>query len=85
MTAGPEPGCFKVEFLTPADLHFWVSTEEMERVTVGLDAHHAHFGGWAESNDAQDFKNAVEYIRKLVTVGGSRAPNQAPRPSGLGE
>src|SRR5262249_37627250 len=46
---------------------FWVNTEEEERITVGFDVHHVHFGGWAESVDAHDFQNAIEYIRQLMS------------------
>jgi hypothetical protein len=66
VAAGPEPGCFTIQFTAPSGSIFWVNTEEEERITVGLDAHHVHFGGWAKSVDAQDFQNAVEYILRLM-------------------
>ena len=66
VAAGPEAGCFTVEFPAPSGSTFWVATEDFDRITVGFDAHHVHFGGWAESVDARDFDNAVEYIRRLM-------------------
>jgi hypothetical protein len=67
VAAGPEAGCFTVEFPAPSGSTFWVATEDLDRITVRFDAHHVHFGGWAESVDAQDFDNAVEYIRRLMS------------------
>lgn len=67
VVAGPEAGCFKVEFPAPSGSTFWVATEDFDRVTVGFDAYHIHFGGWAESVDAEDFDNAVGYIRRLIS------------------
>jgi hypothetical protein len=67
VTAGPEAGCLTVEFPAPSGSTFCVATEDFDRITVGLDAHHDHFGGWAESVDTQDFDNAVEYIRRLMS------------------
>lgn len=64
---GPEEGCFTIEFQSPSGSTFWVNTEEEERITVGFDAHHCHFGGWAESDDAQDFRNAIAHIRELMS------------------
>lgn len=68
--AGSEEGCIAVEFLAPSGSKFWVATEEFGRVTVGFDAYHLHFGGWAESVDAEDFDNAVDYIRRMEPDGG---------------
>lgn len=69
VTAGPEEGYFTIEFPAPSSSTFWVSTEYCDRITVGWgsDGHHVHFGGWADSVDAQDFANAVAYIRRLMT------------------
>jgi hypothetical protein len=101
VAAAPEPGCFTIEFAAPSGSAFWVATEEFDRVTVGFDVHHLHFGGWAESADAEDFENAVGYIRRLqsgeylVAVwsrsGGAYAGSvaftsgEAPQPWGSGE
>lgn len=63
---GSDPGCFAVSLETPSGLTFSVRTEEEDRVTVGLDVHHVHFGGWANSVDARDFDDAIDYIRKLM-------------------
>lgn len=67
VVTGPETGCFTVEFPAPSGSKFWVATEEIDRITVGLDAYHTHFGGWAESVDADDFDNAVGYISRLMS------------------
>jgi hypothetical protein len=67
VVAGRDEGCFTVEFPTPSGSTFWVATEEFERVTVGFDAYHTHFGGWAESVDAVDFDNTVGYISRLMS------------------
>ncbi len=67
VVAGSDAGCFKVEFMAPSGSTFWVATEEFDRVTVGFDAYHLHFGGWAESVEAEDFDNAVDYIRRLMS------------------
>jgi hypothetical protein len=67
VAAGPEVGCFTVKFPAPSGSTFWVATEDFDRITAGFDSHHVHFGGWAESVDAQDFDNAVEYIRRLMS------------------
>jgi hypothetical protein len=64
---GPEAGCFTVQLLAPSGSTFWVATEDFDRITVGFDAHHVHFGGWAGSVDAQDFNNAIGYIRRLMS------------------
>ena len=64
---GPEQGCFTIEFQSPSGLAFWINTEEEGRITIGFDAHHCHFGGWAESDDAQDFTNAITYIQGLMS------------------
>lgn len=66
LKAGPEPGCFMIEFPSPSGSIFCVNTEEEDRITVGFDAHHCHFGGWAESDEEKDFENAVAYIRGLI-------------------
>lgn len=66
LTAGPEPGCFTIEFPSPSGSIFWVNTEEEDRITVGFDAHHCHFGGWAGSDEAEDFRNAIAYIQRLM-------------------
>ena len=66
VAAGPEDGCFTIEMLAPSGSIFCVATEEFERVTVGFDIYHLHFGGWAESVDAVDFTNAIDYIRRLM-------------------
>jgi hypothetical protein len=66
VVSGPEAGCFTIEFPAPSGSTFWIATEDLDRITVGLDAHHIHFGGWAESVDIQDFENAIEYIRRLM-------------------
>jgi hypothetical protein len=67
VTAGPDECCFLVKFPAPSGSTFWVGTDDLERVTVGFDLHNVHFGGWAESVDAQDFENAVAYIRRLMS------------------
>jgi hypothetical protein len=67
VAAGPEPGCFTIEFAAPSGSPFRVATEDFDRITVGFDAYHLHFGGWAESVDAEDFDNAVGYIRRLMS------------------
>jgi hypothetical protein len=67
VVAGPQAGCFAVEFPAPSGSPFWVATEDWDRITIGFDAHHVHFGGWAESVEAQDFDNAIEYIRRLMS------------------
>jgi hypothetical protein len=100
VVAGAEAGCFTVEFLAPSGSMFWVATEESDRVTVGFDAHHVHFGGWAESVDAEDFDNVVDYIRRLMSGeylvavwsrAGAHAGSvsfrrgETPRPRGSGE
>lgn len=66
LAQGPDPGCFAIEFPAPSGSAFRVNTEEEDRITVGFDAHHCHFGGWADSDDAQDFLNAIAYIRGLM-------------------
>jgi hypothetical protein len=67
LTKGPEQGCFTIEFQAPSGSVFWINTEEEDRITIGFDAHHVHFGGWADSDDAQDFTHAISYIRGLIS------------------
>jgi hypothetical protein len=64
---GPDPECFSVAFSAPSGSPFWVRTEEEERITIGFDAHHVHFGGWADSDDNRDFAEALRYIRLLMS------------------
>lgn len=64
--AGPEVGCFIIEFPAPSGSAFSISTED-DKITIGFDAHHLHFGGWSNSVDTQDFDNAVDYIRRLMS------------------
>ncbi|VTR99394.1 unnamed protein product [Tuwongella immobilis] len=66
VVAGPEAGCFTAECVAPSGSTIWVTTEEFGRVTVGCGAGHAHFGGWAESVDADDFEAAVAQVRRLL-------------------
>src|SRR5436190_11876530 len=66
LSTGPGMGCFTIAFPAPSGCAFWVSTEEEERITVGLDCHHDHFGGWAESIDAEDFARTIGYIRGMM-------------------
>ncbi|MDB5296483.1 MAG: hypothetical protein JWO31_2466 [Phycisphaerales bacterium] len=65
--AGEEVGCFTVELAASTGSILWISTEEFGRITVGSDAHHVHFGGWADSVDARDFADAVARIRRLLS------------------
>jgi hypothetical protein len=63
---GYDPGTFRIQFAAPSGSLFWVSSED-ERVTVGFDAHHAHFGGNTDSVDEEVFRHAVEYIHRLMS------------------
>jgi hypothetical protein len=67
-TAGPEEGYFTLVFPTSSGAMAWVSTEFCDRITVGCgsDGQHVHFGGWSDSVDAEDFRSAVNHIRRLV-------------------
>ena len=60
----PEGSLF-LESESPSGYRFWISTEG-NRVTVGFDAHHAHFGESCQEEAAEDARDAVEYIRKLM-------------------
>jgi len=62
----PGTECFTVEFQSPSGVSFWLQTEEEERLTVGFDTIHVHFGGWRESVDEEDFAQAIQYIRGIM-------------------
>jgi BirA family biotin operon repressor/biotin-[acetyl-CoA-carboxylase] ligase len=64
--AGPDPGCFTIEVQAPSGATMLIRTEEEDRITVGFDLYHCHFGGFAESVDDIDFSNAIEFIRNIM-------------------
>lgn len=65
LVPGPEPGCFKLEFLNSTGAAVLVFTDEAERITICFDHSHVHFGGWSNSVDDVDFANAIDCIRRL--------------------
>lgn len=63
-----EDGSFSIELDAPSGSHFWVTSRGRE-VTVGFDAHHAHFGDPSDPDldPSTDAATAIRYIRSLMS------------------
>lgn len=56
---------FEIKLTTPAGWDFWLSSEEEERLTVGFDEYHCHFGGFSEDTPEKDAAEAAFFVQKL--------------------
>jgi hypothetical protein len=56
---------FQVTFTTPSGEDFWLSSEDDDRLTVGLADYHCHFGHYEGSTPGQDAADAAAFVKSL--------------------
>jgi hypothetical protein len=56
---------FQVTFTTPSGEDFWLSSEDDDRLTVGLADYHCHFGYYEGNTPGQDAADAAAFVKSL--------------------
>ena len=56
---------FEVTLTTPAGWMFWLGSDDVDYLTVGLANYHCHFGNFAGTTPEQDAADAAAFIKSL--------------------